>query len=37
MAIAMGLHAGFLNEDDLQTDEEEVRAFTFWGAFTLDQ
>jgi hypothetical protein len=37
MAIEMGLHADTLNEDDLQTDEQEVRAITFWGAFTLDQ
>lgn len=29
MAIEMGLHADTLNEDDLQTDEQEVRAITF--------
>jgi hypothetical protein len=37
MAVEMGLHIDLAEHDDLSTAEQEVRAVTFWGAFTLDQ
>lgn len=36
MAVEMGLHAE-LDDIEMSTAEYEVRSFTFWGAFALDQ